>query len=291
MPGSKFTEDQLALAIAVAHQAALAVEETRYHHAMVQAERLAAIGQTIAHLSHSIKNILQALRSGNEILKLGLNEKDDALLQQGWRMADKAQGKIYDLVMDMLSYSKEREPAVELTDINGLGREVVDLCAPRAKELGIKLEYSPGEGLPQILVDPEGVHRALLNIVGNALDAVEDRKNPQVTVGARPDPETGWVRILVLDNGVGIPPEKVADIFKPFVSTKGSKGTGLGLAVSRKILREHGGDIIVQSQVGKGSKFILRLPIKSPLALDVSGTGGACSGVPEPPMTAGGSWR
>src|SRR5262249_43400998 len=113
--GGKFTEEHLALASALAHQAALAVEETQYYQAMVQSERLAAIGQTVAHLSHHIKNILQALRSGNEILKMGIKEKDDALLQRGWRLADTAQGKIYDLVMDRLSYSKEREPAVERT--------------------------------------------------------------------------------------------------------------------------------------------------------------------------------
>jgi signal transduction histidine kinase len=272
-PGGRFTEDHLALAIAVAHQAALAVEETRYHHAMVQAERLAAVGQTIAALSHHIKNILQALRSGSDILKMGIAGKDEALMQQGWKLAEKAQGKIYDLVMDMLSYSKEREPAVEPTDLNGLVREVVDLLEPRAKELGVKLEVSVEENLPLVPVDPEGLHRALLNIVGNALDAVEDRKNPQVTVGTRRDPEEGWVRLVVLDNGVGIQPQKVNEIFRPFVSSKGARGTGLGLAVSRKILREHGGDIVVQSQPGKGSKFILRLPQRSPLGGDNLQTG------------------
>ena len=106
---------------------------------------------------------------------------------------------------------------------------------------------------------------------------MEERKNPHLAVATTLDPEEGWVRILVLDNGVGIAPQKLADIFKPFVSTKGAKGTGLGLAVSRKILREHGGDIVVQSQPGKGSKFILRFPIKSPLNQD------AASGPPEPP--------
>jgi signal transduction histidine kinase/pSer/pThr/pTyr-binding forkhead associated (FHA) protein len=267
-PGGKFTEDHLALASAVAHQAALAVEETRYYQAMVQSERLAAVGQTIAHLSHHIKNILQALRSGSEILKMGLTEKDEGLLQQGWRMAERAQGKIYDLVMDMLSYSKEREPAVEATQLNQIAEDVIELMEGRAREAGVKLEFSPDPALPLVPVDPEGIHRALLNVVGNAFDAVEERKNPQVTVGTRRDPEAGWVRLLVLDNGTGIPPQKVAEIFKPFVSTKGSKGTGLGLAVSRKILREHGGDILVQSQPGKGSKFILRLPIKSPLSGD-----------------------
>jgi signal transduction histidine kinase len=282
-PTGKLTADHLALAIAIAHQAALAVEETRYHQAMVHAERLAAVGQTIAALSHHIKNILQGLRSGGEILELGLKDKDEALLQQGWRMMEKNQAKIYDLVMDMLSYSKEREPIIEDTDLNAVVRDVIELLQARAKERGIDLRSRLDESLPPCPADPEGVHRALLNVVGNALDAVEEAAHPKVLVGTLREPAGatpsvpptpgsagvapatgGWVRIVVKDNGLGIPPEKLADIFRPFVSTKGSRGTGLGLAVSRKILREHGGDILVQSQPGQGSTFVLRLPLRSP---------------------------
>lgn len=269
-PTGKFTEDHLALAIAIGHQAALAVEETRYHQAMVQAERLAAIGHTIASLSHSIKNILQGLRSGGEILKMGIGTKDDELIQRGWKIFEKSQGRIYDLVMDMLSYSKEREPSIEEVDLNEIVQDVVDLMDARAKEQGIQFEGRLEAGLPKVQVDPEGLHRAMMNIVGNAFDAVEERKQPQVMVASKLDPEAGWVRIEVLDNGMGITPQKLTEIFKPFVSTKGAKGTGLGLVVSRKILREHGGDIVVQSQATKGSKFILRLPIKSPLALEAA---------------------
>jgi signal transduction histidine kinase len=271
-PDSKFTEDHLKLAIAIAHQAALAVEDTRYHQAMVQAERLAAIGQAMAALSHHIKNILQGLKSGSEILKMGLADKDEALLQQGWALVEKNQGKIYDLVMDMLTYSKEREPAIDNTDVNRVVREVLELFGGRFKETGVRLETRLAEQLPLVPVDPDGLHRALLNIVGNALDAVEERKNPQIAVGTTLEGDGSWVRILVLDNGVGIPAGKLAEVFRPFVSTKGSRGTGLGLAVSRKILREHGGDIIAQSQPGKGTKFILRLPLRSPLAADAAGT-------------------
>lgn len=278
---TKFSEDHLALAIALAHQAALAVEETRYHHAMLQAERLAAIGQTIAALSHHIKNILQGLRSGSEILRMGLKDKNDNLVQQGWRIAEKNQGKIYDLVMDMLTYSKEREPAVEPTNLNDLVTDVVELLVGKAKELGAKLEVSLMPTLPLVPADPEGIHRALLNIVGNALDAVEEKTDAQVTVGTRCS-DDGWVRIVVLDNGTGIPPEKVQDIFKPFVSSKGAKGTGLGLPVSRKILREHGGDIVVQSQLNVGSKFTLRLPLKSPLSGDPGSSGEMPILPPEP---------
>lgn len=267
----KFKEDHLALAIALAHQAALAIEETRYYHAMVQAERLAAIGQTIAALSHHIKNILQGLRSGSEILKLGLQEKNDRLIQQGWRVAEKNQAKIYEMVMDMLSYSKEREPALEATKINEVVNDVMELLAGRAKDGNVELTAKLGE-LPIVQVDPEGLHRALLNIMGNAIDAVEESEKPKVTVTTSASAD-GWIRIVIADNGIGIAPQKMQEIFKPFVSTKGAKGTGLGLAVSRKILREHGGDIEVTSEVGNGSEFTLRVPIKSPLNLDGAGTG------------------
>ena len=276
----KFTEDHLALAIAVAHQAALAVEETRYHQAMLQAERLAAIGQTIAALSHHIKNILQGLRSGSEILKMGLDERNDKLIQQGWRVAEKNQSRIYDLVMDMLSYSKDRVPAVEPTNINETVKDIAELMQPRAQEMQATLEVKLGENVPIVPVDPEGLHRALLNIVGNAIDAVEGRPEPKVTVGTRAD--ASWVRIIVIDNGAGIPPKQLQEIFKPFVSTKGSRGTGLGLPVSKKILREHGGDLLVQSQVGAGSKFTLRLPIKSPLTQDFAATVGELPVFPPP---------
>jgi signal transduction histidine kinase/pSer/pThr/pTyr-binding forkhead associated (FHA) protein len=267
-PAPKFTEDHLALAIALAHQAALAVEETRYYQAMVQAERLAAVGQTIAALSHHIKNILQGLRSGSDILRLGMGEKDEELLQQGWRIVDKNQGKIYDLVLDMLSFSKEREPAVEPTDLNALAGEVVELMKGRAGDLGVTLTTSHDPDLSITPADPEGIHRALLNLVGNALDAVEGRPGAMVLVATEAEPGGEWVRIEVTDNGVGIEPDKLDDIFKPFISSKGSRGTGLGLAISRKTLREHGGDVLVESRPGAGSTFTLRLPLKSPHAPD-----------------------
>jgi signal transduction histidine kinase len=267
--GGKFTEDHLALAIAIAHLAALTVEETRYHQAMVQAERLAAIGQTIAALSHHIKNILQGLRSGGEILDMGLAEKDEVLLAKGWKIVQKNQGKISALVNDMLSYSKEREPLIEEADLNAVVHEVLEVVQGRAREAGVRLEQKL-DPLPPAQLDAPGIQHALLNIVSNAFDAVEDRPDPRVGVATALEADGAWVRIVVVDNGSGIAPEKLPDLFKPFVSTKGAKGTGLGLPVSRKILREHGGDILVESRPGKGSRFVLRLPLKSPLSQEAN---------------------
>lgn len=271
-PNGKFTADHLVLAAAIAHQAALAVEETRYHHALVQAERLAAVGQTIAALSHHIKNILQGLQIGGQVLKMGIEDMDEKALRQGWTIVEKNQGKIYELVMDMLSYSKDREPAVVETDLAAVVRDVVELLAPRAKELGVTLTTVLAADVPNCPADPEGVHRALLNILGNALEAVEGTAEARVTVTTLPEPDRKWLRIEVADNGPGIPAEKQAEIFRPFVSTKGSRGTGLGLAVSRKILREHGGDIVLRSQVGQGSTFALRLPWPSTAMQELSST-------------------
>lgn len=268
----KFTEDHLALAIAIAHQAALAVEETRYHQALLQAERLAAVGQTIAALSHHIKNILQGLRSGSDLLKMGMNGDDREMLHQGWRIVEKNQGKIYDLVLDMLNYSKEREPVIEPTNVNQIVQDVVELLKGRAAELGIHVQVRLDQAVPLVPADSEGLHRAVLNVLGNAFDAVAESAQPQVGIQTTLESDEPWVRIVVADNGSGIPEERLDDIFRPFVSTKGAKGTGLGLPVSRKIMREHGGDIVVHSQPGAGSKFIMRLPLRSPVAQDVHAT-------------------
>ena len=175
--------------------------------------------------------------------------------------------------MDMLSYSKEREPAIEDTNVNRVVDNVLELLSGRIKEMGAKLEN------PIERRSPAGACRSRRFASRPAQHRQQcprcrrRRRSPYIAVGTALEDDGEWVRIVVLDNGVGIPPNKQPDIFKPFVSSKGSKGTGLGLAVSRKILREHGGDILLQSQLGKGSKFILRLPLKSPLSPEAGGTG------------------
>jgi len=268
----KFTEDHLQLASAIAHQAAIAVEESRYHQALVNAERLAAVGQTIAALSHHIKNIMQGVRFGSDMVRTAITDKDDDLLTKGWRLVEKNQGRIDHLILDMLSYSKEREPAIEPADLNKLCEDVLDTVRGRAKDRGVELEWRAGAGVTAVPCDADGIHQAVLNIVSNAVDAVEDRPGAKVAVQTLLEPDGAWAKVIVLDNGPGITLDKVDDIFKPFMSTKGSRGTGLGLPVSRKILREHGGDILVQSVPEKGTKFTLRLPMKSDFAHDVGGT-------------------
>jgi signal transduction histidine kinase/pSer/pThr/pTyr-binding forkhead associated (FHA) protein len=272
---NKFTEEHLKLMVAIGHQAALAIEDTRYYSALVQAERLAAVGQTIAMLSHDIKNILQRLRGGSFLIKDGLAREDERMITKGWELVEKGQQRISNLVMDMLTFSKEREPELVPADLNEMVAEVVELSRHQAGERGVELVWEPAADLPQLTFDPEGLHRAVLNVLGNAIEACEGCETPRVRVRTDYDAAAGQARIHVEDNGVGIPPEDLDKIFTLFVSRKGSRGTGLGLPVSQKILTEHGGRIHVASEVGQGSRFVLEFPavVPAPAAVPTGDTG------------------
>jgi signal transduction histidine kinase len=264
LPQGRFNEELLQLMVAIARQSALAVEDNRYQQALVKAERLAAMGQTIAILSHHIKNILQGVRGGSYLIDMGLKDHNEDLLRKGWGIVEKNQQKIYHLVMDMLTFSKERQPVLRTADLNQTVGDVCELLGARAAELGVGLQWTPAPDLPAMNFDAEGIHRAVLNIVTNALDAVEGREGGMVRVATSFAPATGMVAVVVADNGPGIAPELLPQLFNIFESTKGARGTGIGLAVSQKIVREHGGDILVESQPGEGARFTLEWPMIEP---------------------------
>jgi signal transduction histidine kinase len=263
---NKFTEDHLKLMVAIGHQAALAVEDTRNYTSMVQAERLAAIGQTIATLSHHIKNILQGIRGGSYLIELGLKDHDETVVGKGWSIVEKNQNKISNLVMDMLTFSKDREPDLTTANINTVLADVLELMHARAAEAEVSLVCEPAPTMPDLVFDPEGIHRAVLNVVTNAIDAAAEAEGGQGKVLVRSHylSDEGEVRIEVLDNGPGIPADQMDHLFAAFVSTKKSRGTGLGLPVSQKILKEHGGRILVHSEPGQGACFALELPAVTP---------------------------
>lgn len=263
MPREKsagFREDQLRLLIAIGRQTALAVENHRYQHAFVKAERMAAMGQTIATLSHHIKNILQGVRGGSYLIDMGLNDHNEDLVRKGWHVVEKNQGRIYNLVMDMLTFSKERKPAYQQAQLNETVHDVFELMQARSVECSVDLRFEPAQNLPLCTFDPEGIHRAVLNIVTNAIDAVEGSDHATVKIETGLNPTTDMFWVAVADNGPGIVEDQLQRIFNVFESTKGSRGTGLGLAVSQKIIREHGGDITVESRLGEGSRFTLAWP-------------------------------
>ncbi|TFH27598.1 MAG: FHA domain-containing protein, partial [Myxococcales bacterium] len=217
---NRFTQEHLKLMIAIAHQAALAVEDTSYYKAMVQAERLAAVGQTIANLSHHIKNILQGVRGGSYLIELGIKyhakaihgdkvdqsdaQKAVATMRKGWNIVDKNQERISTLVMDMLTFSKEREPVPEPSDLNAITGDVIELMQSRADDEGIELVFQPALTMPTLMFDPEAMHRAILNIVTNAVDACHERDDGRVEVSTDYVHDERMAFVRVSDNGSGI---------------------------------------------------------------------------------------
>jgi len=246
----------------------LALQNTRLAEEALGRERLAAVGEAVASLSHYIKNILQGLQGGASVIESGLAGQRLDHVSRGWEIVSRNQRRINDLVLDMLHYSTDRQPNFERRNVNAVVREVIELVAPRATEKQVEVVSQLDSNLPEIWIEPSGIHHACLNILVNAVDAVEPRKG-RVTIRTSVEPADADERALsdqvfaiaISDNGAGIPDEQLERIFQAFHSTKGHKGTGLGLAVSRKIIAEHKGRIDVQSQVGAGSTFTVRLPI------------------------------
>jgi signal transduction histidine kinase len=236
---------------------------------LVEAERLAAVGQTVAGLAHAIKNITAGLTGGMYVLEKGIDLENRSYLSQGWQMIKGNVQKIKGMAVDLLNYAKEREPEYQLCDPNGPAREVYDLMLSRATEMEVALKIAPAQSLPDAWFDREGIHRVLLNLVTNAIDACTDISCASKTceVFLRTLKPQGWaVEYQVTDNGCGMDEETRKKIFQTFFSTKGSRGTGLGLMIAKKIVDEHGGVIDLSSEKGSGTVFRVRLPEKKPSA-------------------------
>src|SRR5690606_13000282 len=168
-----FSEELLALLLAIGRQSAMAVENFRYQQALVTAERLAAVGQAIASLSHDVKNILQGIRGGSYLIDMGLNNKEEAMIRRGWTIVERNQERIYNLVMDMLTFSKERQPKPAEADLNQVVNDVAELLRGRAGDAPVTIETQLAENLPTSIFEADGILRAVLNIGTNAVDAVE----------------------------------------------------------------------------------------------------------------------
>lgn len=228
-----------------------------------QSERMAAIGKTVAGVAHNIKNILTGLKAGSYAINSGLRKGNMALVTDAWRMLEKSTNQISHIVMDMLIYAKDRKPEYQPVNPYELIIEVIDLLRERAEFSGIKMVHDLTPGLQDVSMDRMAMHHCLLNLVGNAIDSCSpDRiRKGDGMVSVRADRPEGWgIRIQVVDNGTGMDKETQNKIFTAFFSTKGYKGTGLGLPVAQKIVKEHGGQLSFESEPEKGTTFTLHLP-------------------------------
>jgi PAS domain S-box-containing protein len=228
-----------------------------------QAKRMAAIGQAVAGLAHYIKNILNGLKGGAYVINSAMKKNNIDLVANGWRIVEKNIDQIAHIVLDMLVYSKEREPEYQIVDPNELVTDVLELMKERAQVSGVTLVPHLKPGLKEVSMDRTAIHRCLLNLVSNAIDAsaLEGIMSGKGTVTITTDRPKGWaVKFEVKDNGIGMDEKIQKKLYTGFFSTKGSKGTGLGLPVTQKIVQEHKGELQFKTKVGKGTTFSLLLP-------------------------------
>jgi PAS domain S-box-containing protein len=240
-------------------------EIKRLEKEVLMSERLATVGQTVAGMAHGVKNILHGFKGGSYLMEVGFKNNDTEKLKSGWQMIQKNIAHTSDLVMDLLTYSKDRDVAYVPCDPNDIAAEVCEAFADSASEHNIRVRATLDPAISTVAMDKTSIHTVLMNLVSNAIDACifDDvpGKSYAVTVNTHLRKDH-VIRFEVADNGTGMDKKVQDKMFTSFFSTKGHKGTGLGLLVTRKLIEDHGGSIAVFSEAGKGTTFIIELPFE-----------------------------
>ncbi len=227
----------------------------------LEAERMAAVGQTVAGLAHGIKNLLTGLDGGMYMVRTGLRKDNRKRIEKGTMMLDRNLERIGAFVKDFLRFAKGRFITPEPCDPASVVHDVAEVYQNEAKKHNIALETSIEHGVEPANLDDEGMHEALMNLVGNALDAcrMSDRKQRH-RVSLRLFEADEVLTFEVKDNGCGMNEDVQRKAFHSFFTTKDLGGTGLGLLTTRRLIQEHGGEVDFVSEEGKGTTFTIRLP-------------------------------
>ena len=248
-------ENDLETVTALGLVTGIALDNVRVHRESVASANMAAVGKTVAGLAHDIRNAMSGLRTGVFLLNKELSAHPEKPIREAWNLLERTQETVARLVDDMVSFSKERAPEYTLEDLAAVVEGAVSLCRERAKQKHVRLDVA-AEPLPRFELERRGVERCVLNLVGNAIDAAGE--NGRVTVSITRDGDDAL--LAVADDGPGVREADRERIFDLLFSTKGARGTGFGLSITRKIVEEHGGRVELESELGRGSTFRVRLP-------------------------------
>ncbi len=224
--------------------------------------QLASIGLLVGSISHGIKGLLTGLDGGIYMVNSGFKKEKPERVEKGWEMVQRNVERIRSMVLDILYYAKDRELMVEDVDLSSLIAEFRDGIEKKAGDANTSVEINIADDTGILSGDPQAIRAMLLNLLENSLDACRmDKEQDAHTLRLDVRRETPWMKINVEDDGIGMDQETREKIFSLFFSSKGIKGTGLGLFISNKIVDKHGGDITVDSEPGRGTRFEVRLPL------------------------------
>lgn len=257
-----FKSEEITLLIAGCSVVSFTISNIKLMQKIIRDEKLVTIGETIASLSHDIKNLLTTLENGVFLLDAGIEDKDFETIVKARDILNRSYKKMKNLVLSMIDYSKEKEVELVSIDLNSLIEDTINSYKEIFREKKIKVILNLDKNLPEVSIDPYRFDRLLSNLIQNSIDAVKEGKGI-IKIETKYIEEKKQFLLQIEDNGCGISEKNINRIFDIFYSTKGSRGTGFGLAIVKKIVQEHNGTIEVYSEPGKGTKFILRFPAKT----------------------------
>ncbi|QCQ22033.1 ATP-binding protein [Desulfoglaeba alkanexedens] len=232
---------------------------------LIHEDKMIALGKLVASAVHEINNPLSGIHALARLMRRqledGLSPQDLETFHYYLGLIDTESARCSSIVSNLLSFSRQQKLEWVFFDLNEVVEKVVLLSKHKMELQHIQLHLELEENLPQMKGDPSQIQQCLINLIFNAMEAMPD--GGRLTIRTFNDAQRNQLRLEVEDTGVGIPEDKISQIFEPFFSTKSQdKGVGLGLSVVYGIIKEHRGSIYVKSDVGKGTNFILRFPLE-----------------------------
>ena len=252
-------------------------QEKKLQRELIQSQKFATLGQAVTGIQHAIKNMLNILKGGAYMIRLGMKKDNPERIEEGWEMVEDGIERIRELSRNMLNYAKEWKLELQRINVDELVGKICESNRQTAADHGVTLRHESSDDMPEVLCDPRLLHMATTDIVVNAIDACtwkdyESGECPEVVLRNSPADGGGFFLIEISDNGCGMDEEIRRNIFTPFFSTKKTLGTGLGLALTARIINVHGGEIDVESELDRGATFRFRLPIDGPSDTSVAGS-------------------
>jgi PAS domain S-box-containing protein len=244
--------------------------EKRLQRELIQSQKFAAIGEAVTGIQHAIKNMLDALNGGAYLVRVGMGKDNPERIEEGLAMVEEGMERISALSRNMLNFAREWKADLQKVDLSDLIESIRELNRQAAVDHGVILRHEVSEGLPPVLCDPKLIHMATTDILVNAIDACTEKRyadgqSAEIVLRTYLGENGDFAVIEVRDNGCGMTEEIRRNIFTPFFSTKDTLGTGLGLALTARIIRVHGGEILVDSEPDRGTTFRVNIPKDGPI--------------------------
>ena len=258
LDASEFSQRDFTLISDLSFQLAGALKNLLLYEQNLKMERLAAIGNTVSAVMHEIRNMIQLAKFSDEYLRMGIKEQKEKFVSRGLEGIGKALNDMEGFVQEMLSLTKDYKISPQQMNLQSMLDELRKDFQRRAEEFHVQLDFQIEEPFGEVEGDYKALCRALVNLVKNAIEARKDT-GTYVRIRVRSKDKDSY-EIVLEDNGKGMTDEVKAKVFQAFYTTKGEHGTGLGLMIIDRTIKAHRGEIQVESEAGKGTKFTITLP-------------------------------